>query len=401
MAGSLFASDGVPVYQSDSTTGNQLTARSIAVGSQAQLWPDGIIPYTLDPALPNASVLALTIAIAHWNKVGGISLIPLEDVEATTGIEVVDSVRITTGDYCASWVGRRGGQQNLWIAPNCPAGSIMHEIGHLLGLEHEHTRADRDQFIQIHWENINADKQHNFDAAPAGSQLPGAYDYDSIMHYGTHNFSSNGEPTITAIDGVARNIGQRVAPSEGDLQAIAQLYGTDLSVVSKVAPGESGSELEILVSNLTNQGAHKISVAIASTGDMEELPEEQGDWSCVRGEAQGAICKLAILPASAMERLTLTLPVAQQDAAQDIEVIVSSKTPDANLSNNSSALQSDNVVVIADSSPFEQMAAAIEEKAEVQDDSVALVSVGSGGTSLFALIGLLLAVCVSRFRAPD
>lgn len=400
LAGSLSASDGVPVHQSDSEIRDQPTARSITVGSQAQLWPSGVIPYTLDPALPDASVLALTIAIAHWNKVGGISLIPLDDVEARIGTEVVDSVRITTGDYCASWVGRRGGQQNLWIAQNCPAGSIMHEIGHLLGLEHEHTRADRDQYIQIHWENITPEKHHNFDAAPDGSQLHGAYDYDSIMHYGTHNFSSNGEATITAIDGIARNIGQRVAPSVGDLQAIAELYGTDLSVMSDVAPSGSGSELEVIVSNLTNQGAHDISVVVSSTSDISDLPEQQGDWRCQRNEVQGATCKLAMLPASGMERLTLTLPVAQRSAGQDIDVTVSSTTPDDDLSNNSSTLQSDNVIVVAGSSPSEQMAVAIEEKIELKDDSVARVNVGSGGISVFALIALVLAVCIGRITAP-
>ena len=36
----------------------------------------------------------------------------------------------------------------------CRKGNIMHEIGHTLGLAHEHARPDRDQYVDIMWENI-------------------------------------------------------------------------------------------------------------------------------------------------------------------------------------------------------------------------------------------------------
>ena len=251
MTSPLVAGEGFAIMEGDIMVAEQPAARSVAIGSASQLWPDGVIPYTLDPALPAGSVLAITRAIAHWNQVGGITLLPLPDAQRSTGTAIVDSVRFTTGEFCASWVGRRGGQQDLWVASNCPSGSVMHEIGHLLGLEHEHTRPDRDQYIQIHWENISPDKHHNFDAAPASSRLPGAYDYDSIMHYGSHNFSSNGQPTITPVDGVSRAIGQRVSPSTGDLLAIAELYGADLAVDTFVSDSRGDAPVAATAVNAT------------------------------------------------------------------------------------------------------------------------------------------------------
>jgi hypothetical protein len=64
-------------------------------------------------------------------------------------------------------------------------GVLAHEIGHTLGLIHEHQRPDRDQYINIRDENIVANSQAHF--APINAKyvetrdMP--YDYGSDMHY--------------------------------------------------------------------------------------------------------------------------------------------------------------------------------------------------------------------------
>lgn len=58
---------------------------------------------------------------------------------------------------CWSNLGRIGGEQtiNLQI-PGCVTkkGTVMHEIMHAVGFWHEHTRVDRDDYVDIIWNNI-------------------------------------------------------------------------------------------------------------------------------------------------------------------------------------------------------------------------------------------------------
>ena len=89
-------------------------------------------------------------------------------------------------------------------------GNAIHEIGHTVGLWHEQSRSDRDQFVKINYQNIVPGMEFNFDQQISDGDDRGHYDYDSIMHYPTWAFSKNNQPTI-----VAKNdtfIGQQRGP---------------------------------------------------------------------------------------------------------------------------------------------------------------------------------------------
>lgn len=64
---------------------------------------------------------------------------------------------------CASYVGFQGGAQSLYFGRVCNVGNLCHELMHALGLHHEHTRPDRDQYVTIQWDNVvpGYSHQHN------------------------------------------------------------------------------------------------------------------------------------------------------------------------------------------------------------------------------------------------
>ena len=371
------------------------SARSIAIVDDIQLWPNGIVPYSFDSDLPSASRTLVVEAIERWNEIAGVSFLPVSEVQRSLPIPIHDSIRFVSGEFCASWVGRRGGQQDVWISASCPAGSVMHEIGHVLGLEHEHTRPDRDQYITVHWENITPDKRHNFDTAPVGSRLPGDYDYASIMHYGTHNFSSNGRATISTVDGVSRRIGQRIAPSAGDIDAVNSLYGSDLAVAGQRLGDANDAQLEIFVSNQTSQGAHDVALELNVAADITGNAAGSDDWVCVPlEEVDNTRCVTALLPGSGISRLVLD--VSPLSAFSLVSIKLSSKTPDKNLNNNLGYTEGSSSGSLASSPDLLQIASVFSIKAPAQDDPATDVATNGGASSYVMLGGLLLLLVVGQ-----
>src|SRR5690606_6867707 len=104
-------------------------------------------------------------------------------------------------DGCWSEVGMRGGKQVVSIGPSCGVGQAIHEIGHVVGLWHEHSRQDRDQHVEVLWQNIRSGMEHNFTQHISDGDDIGPYDYSSIMHYPALAFSANGQPTIVPRQG--------------------------------------------------------------------------------------------------------------------------------------------------------------------------------------------------------
>jgi hypothetical protein len=216
--------NGEKVYEGDilltpeqvAASQGQDQGRPGSAGRTTGRWPSGVVYYTIDAALPNQA--RVTDAIAHWQANS-----PVRFVRRTTQ---TNYVTFRVGSGCSSNIGMIGSRQYINLASGCTTGNTIHEIGHALGLFHEQTRTDRDNYVNILTQNIQAGYEGNFTKYTGlgyGGTDYGVLDFGSIMMYGSFSFSSNGQPTITKKDGSTFNI-QRTGLSAGDKTGIDAMY---------------------------------------------------------------------------------------------------------------------------------------------------------------------------------
>ncbi|ULT80459.1 hypothetical protein L3Y34_010787 [Caenorhabditis briggsae] len=144
-----------------------------------------------------------------------------------------DGLRYYRGNGCWSNVGRVGGRQLVSIGYGCDSlGIVSHETLHALGLWHEQSRDDRDNYISIVADKITRGTEGNFaKRTPANSDNLGQpYDLGSVMHYGAKAFSYDwSSDTIKTRDWRYQNtIGQRDGLSFKDAKMINTRYCSNI-----------------------------------------------------------------------------------------------------------------------------------------------------------------------------
>lgn len=303
-------------------------ARGLGQSGTLERWPDGIVPYQFAAGVSQLQRDRAQEAIAHWNARTSIKLISRN---ADNEADYKDFVTFEPSNGCASWVGRTGGEQAIWLADSCTVGSIIHEIGHAIGLFHEHTRPDRDNFVTVHWNNVSSGKEINFEKIEVGAANYSPYDFGSIMHYGEYFFSSNGERSISAPDGIT--VGQRDALSELDASSVDLMYATDLKLdVTTVADAEN-TRIDLLVSNIGPLGANtlKLTASLPADADWLSISANSG-WDCQQFDNE-----LRCTRATLAERKDSSFSILvdpKSSSIDQLKVRLESRTLDTELNNN-------------------------------------------------------------------
>jgi hypothetical protein len=181
-------------------------------------WDRAEIPYLVSPDLPGPE--RVEKALVYLKEKTPLKFVPYSGQP--------DGILFEVGsEHCLSLLGKVGGIQPIRLSSECRWQEILHEVLHTIGFVHEQSRADRDDYIEILWNNIEEKYQDQFAMVPDSFQEPirqFPFDYHSVMLYRSNAFvlhsdlfsmKSKGSEAIEPVqDGL----------SEGDIRRLNRMF---------------------------------------------------------------------------------------------------------------------------------------------------------------------------------
>ena len=278
-------------------TSTAMPARAgLTVAYPQYLWPPGsngtIVYYVIDNAsgTPAYDNIEAAIKISNDDFPGVLQWMPWDSM--TDGPNYVE-INLDPGNANGVCEANEGYEarpaQPMTGSGSCTIGTILHEMGHVIGLWHEQTRPDRASYVALNYANVIKSiwPSSSYEIATDNQQIMGPYDYASVMQYIPFAFSRNGGPVIESIpagiplagyEGVpAQSDGSTPAQpnydySAGDKEAILRLYG---AAPTQVTVTSNPVGLSVIVDGVSVKTPKTYSWPLWSTHTLDVSPDVQ------------------------------------------------------------------------------------------------------------------------------
>lgn len=180
--------------------------------------------------------------------------LPTRDDNLNYDFPYINFRYIGESDFSNSMVGCVGGKQDINLADfafeGFDTGVIEHEICHALGMYHEQSRSDRDNYVTINYSNLTEIGKLEFQKITENYQIIGEYGFNSVMGYNSFTGSKSivkdiNKPMYTKKDGT--NIEQGRTLSDTDRKWLNYFY------LPYIARTDDYLELDRIVYNRNNE----------------------------------------------------------------------------------------------------------------------------------------------------
>lgn len=117
-------------------------------------WPNAIVPYVFDDSYTKKD---REMVLAAMKSISDKSCTKFAPKQSSN----VEHIRFIKSPACGSSIGYRPNQSeplDVTYSEYCLTifGAVQHELLHVLGLFHEQSRPDRDNYVSILWDNIDS-----------------------------------------------------------------------------------------------------------------------------------------------------------------------------------------------------------------------------------------------------
>ena len=199
--------------------------KALTIDTPAQLWLRGSsglieVPYIVD--VGNAANIASAVAEVNRVMAGVMQWVPRA---AQSDYVSFNLTAIGIGGSCSSNVGRIGGRQTINGDPECAVSTLVHEMGHAVGLWHVQQDASANAFVDLKLNRMDPGKRSN-NQAIFGTRTFGGYDYNSIMHYFRTNFPAYADRVTLETKPAGIDVAGNGTYSPADIDALRRLYGS-------------------------------------------------------------------------------------------------------------------------------------------------------------------------------